>query len=325
MDDPYYFSASTLDDIMRFVMEGLQTHGELIKPRKGHAKELIGVLLELKNPRARLSQTEIKGTPYSCLGELCWYLARSKQLEFIYYYIPKYCESADGDEIFGGYGPRLFQWEGLTQLVSIIDILRNRPDSRQAVIQLFDGHDLLGDHRDVPCTCTLQFLKRANKLHMIVNMRSNDAYLGLPHDFFCFTMLQEILAKSLSVELGTYKHSVGSLHLYEKSYEAARKFLDEGWQPTDSPMPPMPEGDPWAAITSLLDFEAAIRTTGKCDPQLVGQLDPYWADLVRLLQVFYFRKVNSVSKIEELRKQISSPVYVPFVEKALDQLSRRRN
>jgi len=325
MTDPHYFSASTLDDIMRFVMEGIGAHGEPIKPRKGPAKELVGVLLELTNPRARLSQTEIKGTPYSCLGELCWYLAPSKRLDFIYYYIPKYEESADGDEIFGGYGPRLFQWEGLTQLVTVIDILRNRPDSRQAVVQLFDGHDLIGDHRDVPCTCTLQFLNRADKLHMMVNMRSNDAYLGLPHDFFCFTMLQEILARSLSVGLGTYKHSVGSLHLYDKFDEGARQFLNEGWQPTDAPMPPMPEGDPWAAITSLLESEAAIRTTGKCDPHLVEQLDPYWADLVRLLQVFHFKKARDVSKIAELRKRISSPVYVPFVEKALDQLSRRKS
>ena len=43
---------------------------------------------------------------------------------------------------------------------------------------------------------------------MLTYMRSNDAYWGLPHDVFAFTMLQEILARSLTLELGTYKHAV---------------------------------------------------------------------------------------------------------------------
>jgi thymidylate synthase len=37
---------------------------------------------------------------------------------------------------------------------------------------------------------------------MVTTMRSNDAYLGLPHDVFCFTMLQEIIARSLGREIG---------------------------------------------------------------------------------------------------------------------------
>jgi len=133
----------------------------------------------------------------------------------------------DADEVFGGYGPRLFNWKGLTQLDNVTDILRRKPDSRQAVIQLFDGDDIVGEHGDVPCTSTLQFMLRGGKLHMLTNMRSNDAFLGLPHDFFCFTMLQEIVARSLSMELGTYKHAVGSLHLYDVDTEAAQQFLGE--------------------------------------------------------------------------------------------------
>ena len=60
-------------------------------------------------------------------------------------------------------------------------------------------------------------------------MRLNDALVGLPHDVFCFTMLQEIVARSLSVELGGYKHAVGSLHLYKTHVDAAHQFLEEGW------------------------------------------------------------------------------------------------
>jgi len=48
-------------------------------------------------------------------------------------------------------------------------------------------------------------LIRNKQLHMLTNMRSNDAFWGLPHNIFSFTMIQEILARTLSVELGTYK------------------------------------------------------------------------------------------------------------------------
>jgi thymidylate synthase len=70
-----YFSGGTLDDVMRSVIEAIRSHGGRIQPSKGWATELTGVLLELTDPRARLSRTETRGKPYSCLGELCWYLA----------------------------------------------------------------------------------------------------------------------------------------------------------------------------------------------------------------------------------------------------------
>ncbi len=82
MTDPY-FCGLTLDDLMRSVVEEIQSNGERINPSKGECKELTGVLLELTDPRARLSRTETRGKPFSCLGELCWYLARTNELEFI--------------------------------------------------------------------------------------------------------------------------------------------------------------------------------------------------------------------------------------------------
>lgn len=314
-----YLLAPTLDDLMRAVIGAILDHGEQIRPTKGAAKELTGVLLELANPRARLSRTETRGKPYSCLGELCWYLAKTNDPEFISYYIPAYKKFADGTEIFGGYGPRLFDWNGLNQLANITDMLRRKPDSRQAVIQLFDAHDIVNGHKDIPCTCSLQFMIRGGKVYMFTNMRSNDAFLGLPHDVFCFTMLQEIVARTLSVEVGTYKHYVGSLHLYDKSIPNARQFLDEGWQSTEAAMPPMATGNPWPFIVLLLEAEAAIRTTGTFDGSRLNDVDPYWADLIRLLQVFRCSKDKDTRAVAELRERMSSNIYRPFIDKRLGQ------
>ena len=116
---------------------------------------------------------------------------------------------------------------------------------------------------------------------MFTNMRSNDAYWGLPHDVFTFTMLQEIIARTLGVELGTYKHAVGSLHLYDKQRQSAIRYMGEGWQPTENmlQMPAMPLADPWLSIEILLKAEARIRQNNRID---VGglKLDHYWKDLV---------------------------------------------
>jgi len=164
--------------------------------------------------------------------------------------------------VFGGYGPRLIASAAGNQIVNVTNLLRSKPDTRRAIIQLFDGTDILGDHKDVPCTCTLQLLRRGGALHMIVYMRSNDVVLGLPHDAFCFSMLQEIIAMSIGTELGTYTHIAGSLHLYDRDAEIADRFLEEGWQPTTIEMPSMPAGDPWSAIATLLKLEEMIRSSG---------------------------------------------------------------
>ncbi len=320
-----YFSGKTLDDVMRSAVEAIQAQGDDITPSKGAATELRGVLLEITDPRARLSRTETRGRLYSALGELCWYLAKTNDLGFIKYYIPTYSQSADGNEIFGGYGPRLFSWKGLNQVDNITGILKKKPHSRQAVIQVFEASDIVGEHHDVPCTCTLQFMNRQDKLHLFVNMRSNDVHWGLPHDVFCFTMLQEIVARSLSIELGCYKHAVGSLHLYAQHGGAARRFLREGWQTTAPLMPAMPVGDPWPSIAVLTEAESAIRLRAAFEMGRLGNLDPYWVDLIRLLQVFRAYKDRNVETVRAVRGTISSVVYLLFIDRLVRKLEASRS
>ena len=308
-----FYSAETLDDVMRWVIDQILRTGNDICPTKGPAKEITGVVLEITNPLSRISRTETKGTPFSCLGELCWYLSGCNDIDSIAYYLPKYRRYAEGQKVFGGYGPRFFNWNGFNQFANVTDILASRMDTRKAVIQLFDAKDLAKQHKDVPCTCSIQFMVRQQKLHMFTFMRSNDAYIGLPHDIFCFTMLQEIMAKTLSCEIGRYKHMVGSLHLYSQDTNLAQQFLDEGWQSTQSFMQPMPTGDPWPAIEFLLSAERMIRTGQGFNLKTLGSVDSYWADLVRLLLIYRSAKDGDSSLVHKLRSQMVSECYDPFI------------
>lgn len=315
-----YFLAPALDDLMRVTVQSILKHGRHVQASKGDNTELIGVLMEISNPLARLSRTETRGKPFSCLGELCWYLAKSDNLEFIKYYIPAYEESADDGILRGAYGPRLFGGNGFNQFSNIQTLLNVRSQSRRAVIQLFHAKDIANNCKDVPCTCTIQFLQRDGALHVITSMRSNDIFLGLPHDIFCFTMLQEIMAKSLNTEVGSYKHFAGSLHLYDKHRDAAEAFLNEGWQQTDLPMPPMPNGDPWPSIEFLVQSEEAIRLHGPAACENLERLDQYWADLVRMLQVFACFKSKNSSKFIEIMNNIHFDCYRSFAARMLRSL-----
>lgn len=310
-----YISAPTLDDLLMRVYKKLLSSKNRVNPTRGSIIEEIGALLEIKNPRARLSRTESRGKIFSCLGEFLWYLSGTNTLEFIRYYIPRYeSDSEDGKTIFGGYGPRLLNKQGQNQINNVVSILREKPNSRRAVIQLFDSDDLASTHLEIPCTCTLQFMIRKNRLYMFTHMRSNDVFLGLPHDVFCFTMLQEIIARTLSIELGTYKHFVGSLHLYEKNITDVGMYLDEGWQSSNISMPAMPVSDPWPSVKALLKAESDIRGNRKIDLDKLG-LDSYWADLIKLLQIFWHYKNREVREIDLIKENMSSQIYRTYIEK----------
>lgn len=308
-----YIAASTVDDLLRRVFGRLLNVPQRVTATRGDTTEIIGVLLQLTNPRARISRTENKQVLFSCLGEVLWYLAGSRELAFIEYYLSRYArESDDGKTVHGAYGPRLFRMRGQDQVENVLALLRERSTSRRAVIQVFDSADLAADHTDVPCTCSLQFFVREGRLHLFTAMRSNDAYLGLPHDIFAFTMLQEIMARALDVDLGTYKHAVGSLHLYKEHRKAAAAFLREGWQESIA-MPAMPAGDPWPAIEAVTMCERAIRERGKM-PRSMPELAPYWMDVVRLLRVFRHFRDRDPEGIRNLKQEMTVHVFDMYID-----------
>lgn len=308
----------SLDDLLRAAIEAVLKRGEHVSPTKGPNRELRGVTLQLTNPRARLSRSESRGKVFSALGELLWYVSGSNATDQITHYISHYSRYDEGGIVFGAYGPRL---RGDTdQLATVVNLLRERPSTRRAVVQLFDGADLLEPHEDVPCTCTLQFLNREAGLDLIVYMRSNDVFIGLPHDVFCFSMIQELVARSIAVDVGQYIHVAGSLHLYDNNADDARHFLDEGYFGTKE-MPPMPDVDPMAAVAEILAVEAQLRCGS--DPLSVAlPSNQYWGDLARLLVVFYLDRAGRRDEIASVVGQMSTDVYGVHVADRLDRTRR---
>lgn len=320
-----YRTASTLDDLVRAVFKALLKSKNTVVASRGKNREIIGAMLRLTDPRARLSHTDKKGKIFSGLGELFWYLAKTDDVEQIAYYIKEYRDDAENGRINGAYGPRIFAMRGKhDQWDSVAALLTERSSSRKAVIQLLNAEDVASGKKEIPCTCDFHFMIRADRLHMVAHMRSNDAFLGLPHDVFAFTMMQEMLARKLGVELGEYVHMVGSLHLYGEHEDDARQYIDEGWQPTlSAAMPPMPMGDQQAAAEAVVKAEALIRK-GQTVDLLSLQLSPYWVDLVSLLQIFRHQKNGNEKEIESIRQAMSDRCFDPYISKAAKRSRARR-
>lgn len=135
----------------------------------------------------------------------------------------------DDDRLRGAYGPRTFD-----QFPRVVQLLQRDPDSRQAGVMLWRPWDLARPCKDVPCTVQLQFLIRAGKLNMIVQMRSNDVFWGLAYDAWVFANVQRALAYALAIDVGTYTHHAASLHIYVDRDAAALAAL----HPADGTAPP---------------------------------------------------------------------------------------
>lgn len=235
--------------------------GHDVKPRGLPCRQLTGYQTFLLDPQNRL--VTIPGRRWSlayAAGELAWYLAGEDALSFIQYYAPSYHKfSDDGERLHGAYGPRIFRGGAWAH---VVEKLKNDPDTRQAVIPIFKVEDLEMTSRDTPCTLALQFIRGSSGLDLVVTMRSNDAWLGLPYDAFCFTTLQELMALELGVDVGVYVHQVGSMHLYEKDLKKIVSMKDQLITAPES-LPSISEyGTAQAFIGEMLTREERFRTCG---------------------------------------------------------------
>lgn len=204
-------------------------------------------------------------------GELSWYLDGTSLGEHIMHYAPGYKRFLNGfGEADGAYGNR---WRVHAQLDFILRELRENPMSRRAVMTCWEaGRDIvniMNDTKDACCTLSLQFLLRGGQLHCTTVMRSNDLWQGFPYDVFCFTAVQRLIAYELGVEVGTYTHHVGSIHLYDRD---KHKELGE-WTEEDSKMQVPVTCD----FNSFVHAERAIRTGWDQEEIVFGELSGLFA------------------------------------------------
>lgn len=104
------------------------------------------------------------------------------------------------------------------QLECIIDVLKGKPDTRQAFLSIWDPNLDIGvlEEERVPCSIGFHFLIREGKLNIIYYMRSCDVKSCLCNDIYTVTRLLEHVALEVGVGFGWVQFNVGSLHYFDK-------------------------------------------------------------------------------------------------------------
>lgn len=192
--------------------------------------EIINAVTVIKDPTRCIMKNKIRKMPMRyAVGELLWYLSGNNKLSAIQKFTKAWDRmSDDGETVNSNYGYCLMHKFGFNQIEQALIQLRDNPSSRQVVLHIKEARNLIDNPtKDLNCTVCLQLFIRDGKLYMTTYMRSNDLWMGFPYDVFQFTCLQILLAMELDVELGTYTHIAGSLHLYERDYAKGEANLDD--------------------------------------------------------------------------------------------------
>ncbi|GII34621.1 thymidylate synthase [Planotetraspora mira] len=274
----------------------LTMRGQQVSPRGMATREVLDVHMVLTRPRARLllaPPARVLNTAFA-VAETVWILSGSDD-QWIYGFNGQLRQYADDGVLRGAYGPRMRRWgDGqVDQLAQVLALLKADPDSRRALIQLYDPARDAAGHRDVPCTLGFRFHLRQGRLHMSTTMRSQDLWTGMPYDLFFTTTLHELMAGWLGVELGDYRHHVDSLHLYERDFERAESVT------ATEPGEELPELTvPWEGFDALLAAVRAGTTTGY----------PGWDAMAEVLSSYRLWKTGERDTAQDIADRVRGPL-----------------
>lgn len=231
-----------LPSLMRNVLDS-----RVVDSRVGRTREMMHSTILLVRPCEReIVHPDRRALYPAQIAETMWVLAGRNDVEWLGRYLPRAAEFSDDGKVWrGGYGPRL---RGPADpLLDVIDLLKEDPDTRRAVINIYDNLEDLGtDSKDIPCNTLLHFIRNGSGgLDLAVMVRSNDLMWGWSGiNAFEWSAVLEIVAHYAGMEPGQLVFHQSSLHLYERSWAKAERIVKTGhvddhlllpWSPRFSP------------------------------------------------------------------------------------------
>ena len=191
---------------------------------KDWANEELGE--RLLNPHAlfnkREEQSLLNNNGYVNPGK-AWLLREDVWSQFL-------VDTKDGQMFDYSYNERL-HW--LNSLKLIIDELKRNPDTRQAVLSIYDKKDVLyiGGKKRIPCSMYYNFHIRPDvngqpELCIIYHQRSADVVTHFGNDIWLAWKLMEYVAEQVGVKPGNLIHNIDSLHAYKKDWVKLEQMRD---------------------------------------------------------------------------------------------------
>lgn len=260
----HLIQGNNIGEVWSILVSDLMFFGKRSSPRGFGTRETLNVTLEVTDGLRNILISEKRNLNYRFMvAEWLWIQAGLNDVQSLAAYNSIIKKFSDDDQILSGaYGPRI-----QPQMEYIIKAL-DKLDSRQAVATIWTPSP--ADSKDIPCTISLQWLLRDEKLHCTVNMRSSDVWLGLPYDFFTFSQLTNLIAGIIGVPVGSVTMNLASSHLYDSNYEEAKAASAEPFDYLCSPQLPHPPEQPLSRTTWLILNRSDLLTleTGLPEPWL---------------------------------------------------------
>jgi thymidylate synthase len=239
------FQGSTFAEAYRASLQSLMNYGIVNNARGTISKEYIDASIVVEDPRSCLYSNPVRGSQFKYLAaEFLWYFLGRNDVQFISKHA-KFWETIQNPDgtANSAYGNLIFNVKnhaGTSQYQWALTSLLKDQYTRQAVMHFNMPIHQYVENKDFVCTMYANFHIRANRLHMSVFMRSNDAIWGTPTDvaFFCalqMQMLAHLKPTYPDLELGRYTHTANSYHVYDKHYDLVSDMLKHNFLPIQLP------------------------------------------------------------------------------------------
>ena len=115
--------------------------------------------------------------------------------------------------------------ESMDQVDYMLYLLKNNPSSRRIMTNIFNFEDLK-DMNLEPCAFGTQWLVKGDKLHLILNQRSQDMLAANGWNTMQYAALLCMVAQCVGLKVGTLTHNIGDCHIYIRHIPLIEKLLD---------------------------------------------------------------------------------------------------
>lgn len=319
----HVFTADSANDLWLQTAAKFSVLGETASQasRGGPTKEILHAALELRNPRERWISSRSPAINIAfALAEVVWIIRGRNDSGFPNYFNSRLPEFAgSGTTYHGAYGHRLKHVTGFDQLEAAFKALKAMPDSRQVVLQIWNGeidfprNDGKPVAPDIPCNVIAMLKVRDSTLEWTQIMRSNDLFRGFVHNVVQFTFIHEIMAGWLGLKPGSYHHYSDSLHVYD--YDVLE--LDGpslGNAPGNSDIFNFSKDDSdryFAMIEQLVEVIISTDISARILLASLGDMDAPEAflNIGRILVCECLRRRGEIGAMERVLNECSNPAY----------------
>jgi thymidylate synthase len=148
------------------------------------------------------------------------------------------------------YGQQWRNFEGVDQIVQVVNDIRRNPDSRRLLVSAWNPKDIpvMVKSGLPPCHALFQFYVADGKLSCQLYQRSADVFLGVPFNIASYALLTLMMAQVCGLQAGEFIHSFGDAHLYLNHLEQAQLQLSR--EPR-----PLPKMELNPKVNEIFDFQ----------------------------------------------------------------------